>query len=243
MRLSQLLVEDTALPAQHQEGANLIYNSGEHLLSLINDMLGMAKKWVTEPLPPGQRVVALASDQPPCRILIVEEDWTSRVLLQTLLAPLGFDLRVATNGDEAIAIWAAWQPHLICMDLQMTAMDGYETTRRLRHIEQSQLRPETPMEQFKPTKIIALAARAGEGYLSALAVGCDDVVSKPLNAGVMLQKIAAHLAIEYRYGLETDGPGSGGPDGSSPLEGPPKPPQERALDEGTGSQGWGLRNG
>ena len=65
-------------------------------------------------------------------MLIVEDRWTNRRLLLKLLEPLGFELREAENGLEAIKIWEAWQPHLIWMDMRMPVMDGYEATRRIK---------------------------------------------------------------------------------------------------------------
>ena len=52
-----------------------------------------------------RRVIALAPDQPTYRILIVDDLPTNRQLLIRLLAPLGFDLREASNGQEALAVW------------------------------------------------------------------------------------------------------------------------------------------
>jgi CheY-like chemotaxis protein len=196
---SALLSREPNFSAQHQEDINIIYSSGEQMLALINGLLGMAQLAAAPSSQGSRRVVALAPGQLPCRVLIVEEDWISRVLLQALLAPLGFELQVATNGQEAIGIWANWQPHLIWMNISMADMNGYETTRCLRHIEQTQLRPETPADLFVPTKIIALTDSAGSESLKALTAGCNDVVAKPLSPDLVLQKIAEHLAVEYDY--------------------------------------------
>lgn len=198
---SNRLSRQANLSAEHREGLDIIHHSGEHLLARINGMLGLANKSaVAPPLEAQRRVVALAPDQPPCRILIVEDDWINRVLLQTLLAPLGFELQGATQGEEAILIWADWQPHLIW--IAITGLDSYETTRCLRRVEQQQLQPETPAELFVATKIIALLASAEEDGVKALAAGCNDVVAKPLQPDLMLHKIAEHLAVEYTYATE-----------------------------------------
>ncbi|NJN67865.1 MAG: PAS domain S-box protein [Chloroflexaceae bacterium] len=61
-------------------------------------------------LPP---VVALQPGQPCYRLLVVDDEWNNRLLLVNLLKPLGFDLREASNGKEAIEVWEAWSPHLI----------------------------------------------------------------------------------------------------------------------------------
>lgn len=77
-------------------------------------------------------VVGLAPGQPTYRILIVEDHWENRQLLMRLLAPLGFELREAENGQQVIALLESWTPHLIWMDIRMPVMDGYETIRRIR---------------------------------------------------------------------------------------------------------------
>ncbi|MGQ9873448.1 ATP-binding protein [Leptodesmis sp.] len=75
------------------------------------------------------KVIGVANNQPPCRILIADDDPTNRLLLNKLLKRLNFEVREANNGQEAIAQWQAWHPHLIWMDMQMPEMDGYEATR------------------------------------------------------------------------------------------------------------------
>ena len=89
------------------------------------------------PARPARRVVGLAPHHPPCRILIVEDRWENRRLLINLLQPLGFDVREAQNGQEAIAQWQTWQPHLIWMDMRMPVIDGYEATRQIRKLERT----------------------------------------------------------------------------------------------------------
>lgn len=87
------------------------------------------------PLPSPQRVIGLAPGQPACRILVVEDRWENRYLLVNLLRPIGFEVCEATNGQEAIALYKSWRPHLIWMDMRMPVVDGYEATRRIRQVE------------------------------------------------------------------------------------------------------------
>jgi signal transduction histidine kinase len=90
------------------------------------------------PEPPPRRVIGLATGQPTYRILVVEDRWENRHLLVNLLELVGFEVREARDGREAIALWQSWQPHLIWMDMRMPVMDGYEATRQIRAMEESE---------------------------------------------------------------------------------------------------------
>ncbi|MEG4357841.1 ATP-binding protein, partial [Microcoleus sp. Aus8_D1] len=65
------------------------------------------------------KVLELAPGQPTYKILTVDDKSINRQLLIKLLSPLGFEMKEASNGQEAIAIWDEWEPHLIWMDMRM----------------------------------------------------------------------------------------------------------------------------
>lgn len=133
--------------------------------------------------------IGLKPNQPTCRILVVEDQWESRTLLVKILAPLGFEVREAENGQEAVTIWQDWQPHLIWMDMQMPIMNGYEATRRIRALQKEHI-----------STIIALTASALEQEKAViLASGCDDFVYKPFQASTLLAKIQQSLGVQYLY--------------------------------------------
>jgi signal transduction histidine kinase/CheY-like chemotaxis protein len=142
-----------------------------------------------EPNVPLRRVVGLEPDQPTYRLLIVDDGWENRQLLLKLLQPLGFAVREAIHGLEALEMWEAWQPHLILMDLRMPVMDGYEATQRIRsHL------------QGEATAIIALTAHAfREEKAAIMAAGFDDVASKPFREGELFAAIAKHLGVRFVY--------------------------------------------
>ncbi len=171
-------------------------------------------------LPPqqrSQRVVGLLHPQSNYRILVVEDKRENRQLLVRLLSGIGFLVREATNGAEAIALWESWQPDLIWMDMQMPIMDGYSATRQIRQRERSQLhRAETsetpealqnsqhwdnpPAEARLHTIIIALTAHAfEEDYEVVMSVGCDDWITKPFREDILFAKMAQYLNLEYIY--------------------------------------------
>ena len=142
-------------------------------------------------LPQSQhKAIAIAPNQPQYRILLADDKWESRHLMRNLLSPLGFEIREAENGQEAIAMWRSWQPHLIWMDMQMPIMDGYEATRAIRAAQTEET----------TCKIIALTASVFNNQRSAmLELGCDDFVSKPLREDYIFDKIAEHLGVVYVY--------------------------------------------
>lgn len=138
---------------------------------------------------PIRQAVALASGQPTYRLLIVEDKWANRQLMREWLTPFEFDIREAINGEEAIACWQEWSPHLIWMDMRMPVMDGYQATREIK-----------AQSGDCPPVIIALTANAfEEDRLYALSIGCDDFVRKPCQENTILDKIAEHLGVEYQY--------------------------------------------
>jgi PAS domain S-box-containing protein len=138
---------------------------------------------------PYRTVVKLAPNQPTYRILVVEDKWESRTLLVKLLEPLGFEMREAENGREAVEIWEDWQPHLIWMDMRMPVMDGYEATQCIRgHVK------------GQATAIIALTASALEQEkVIILSSGCNDFVRKPFRDNLIFDKIREHLGVQYIY--------------------------------------------
>ncbi|NJM95881.1 MAG: PAS domain S-box protein [Phormidesmis sp. RL_2_1] len=149
------------------------------------------------PSPESQgRVVGLAAHQPSYKILVVDDVAFNRRLLTHLLTPVGFEVKQATNGKEALAQWQAWHPDLIWMDMRMPVMSGEEATRRIRALEATD--PSNPSAGQTP--IIALTASAfDDNRASAIASGCNDFVSKPLQASEIFNKMAQYLDVRYQY--------------------------------------------
>jgi signal transduction histidine kinase/DNA-binding response OmpR family regulator len=138
---------------------------------------------------PARRVIGLAPDQPRYRILVVDDRWVNRHLLLRLLEPIGFEVRDAEDGQQAISLWEEWQPHLIWMDMRMPVMDGYETTRYIKaHL------------QGQATIIIAITASAfDEEQALVLSAGCDDFVRKPFREEIVFEKMGQYLGVRYLY--------------------------------------------
>lgn len=136
-----------------------------------------------------RQVITLAPNQPDYKILVVDDKSVNRQLLVRLLAPLGFEVKEASNGQEAIVLWEAWQPHLIWMDMRMPVMDGYEATKYIKSTTQG-----------NATAIIALTASVLEQESSViLSAGCDDFMRKPFKEQKIFAALTKHLGVKYIY--------------------------------------------
>ncbi|MEI2581344.1 response regulator [Scytonema sp. PRP1] len=135
-----------------------------------------------------QQVSALAPGQPHYRILVVEDKQEIRQLMIELLQPVGFDVREANNGQEAIKLSASWRPHLVWMDMRMPLMDGYEATKRIKSAG-----------DCAPVVIALTGSAFEEDRLIALSIGCDDFVRKPFSAETIFEKMAEYLGAKYIY--------------------------------------------
>ena len=117
------------------------------------------------------------------RILYVEDNDDNIFMLHRRLSRAGFEVSIATDGEQAIALATAEKPDLIVMDLALPKVDGWEATRRLKN------QPAT-----KDIPIIALSAHAMAGHRErAFAAGCDDFESKPVDFQGLVAKIKVVL--------------------------------------------------
>ena len=119
------------------------------------------------------------------KILYVEDNDDNLFMLKMRFELLdGYEVVAAGDGEAGCAMAAAEAPDLILMDLDLPIVDGWEAARRLK------LDPRT-----RSIPIIALTAHAMTGARDkALAAGCDDFDTKPIDFDRLLQKIAALLA-------------------------------------------------
>jgi CheY-like chemotaxis protein len=117
------------------------------------------------------------------KILIVEDNEMNRDMLSRRLARRGYEIAVAVDGEQGLALARAEPPALILMDMSLPGLDGWEATRRLKSM------PET-----RAIPVIALTAHAMAGDREkAVAAGCDDFDTKPVDLTRLLDKIEALL--------------------------------------------------
>ncbi|MFB2918745.1 response regulator [Aerosakkonema funiforme] len=158
---------------------------------------------------PIQQVIGLEPNQKAYRILVADDTKDNRLLVVKLLQPIGFEVREAANGQQAVEVWENWQPHLIWMDTRMPVLNGVEAIKQIRAREKKSKRGveaaktrEKPISgnYQSPTIIIALTASVFEERRGdILAAGCNDFVSKPFQKEVIFQKLAEYLGVRYIY--------------------------------------------
>ena len=115
------------------------------------------------------------------KILLVEDNEDNRDMLTRRLQRRGFEVVVAVDGLQGIALAGSEAPDAILMDMSLPELDGWQATRRLK------AEPST-----RSIPVIALTAHAMSGDRdSALAAGCDDYETKPVDLARLIAKIEA----------------------------------------------------
>ena len=115
------------------------------------------------------------------KLLLVEDNEMNRDMLSRRLQRRGYQVIMAVDGQEGVALAHAEAPALILMDMSLPVLDGWEATRQLKAAATTQSIP-----------IIALTAHAMSGDRDkALAAGCDDYDTKPIELARLLSKIEA----------------------------------------------------
>jgi signal transduction histidine kinase/ActR/RegA family two-component response regulator len=144
--------------------------------------LPFARAEATDSAPPP----AADDDIRALRILAAEDNATNALILRALLEPAGVELRTVVNGREAVDAFHADDFDLILMDVQMPVMNGIEATRAIRERESE--------HRLSPTPILALSANVmSHQILEYELAGMDGVVAKPVDAGKLIEAIAAAM--------------------------------------------------
>jgi CheY-like chemotaxis protein len=117
------------------------------------------------------------------KILIVEDNEMNRDMLSRRLARRGYAIVTANDGEQGVAAAQAETPDLILMDMSLPVMDGWEATRRLKSEAATRRIP-----------VIGLTAHAMTGDRDkAMAAGCDDYDTKPVELPRLIEKIESLL--------------------------------------------------
>lgn len=122
-------------------------------------------------------------EAPVTKILYVEDNDDNIYMITRRLGRYGYEVIVAKDGEEGIAMVHSETPSLILMDLDLPVVDGWEATRRLKASDETRHIP-----------IIAVSAYAMDSDRErALAAGCDDFFSKPVDLKDLLERIESLL--------------------------------------------------
>src|SRR3954464_1519520 len=127
---------------------------------------------------------------PPARVLIVDDERANRQLLQIMLEPEGYDLSLATSGDEALAIVARQPPDLVVLDIMMPGMNGYVVTSRLKA---------NPATQHIPVLVLS-SLDDQNSQAHGAGAGADGFRAKPVDRRELCQLVKAMLLAARRSG-------------------------------------------
>jgi adenylate cyclase len=121
------------------------------------------------------------------KILVVDDVPANLRLLGAFLAPHGYDVITATDGQAALEVVEAASPDLVLLDVLMPRMDGYAVCRRLREREETAVLP-----------VIMVTSSTGQERMKAIEAGADDFVTKPFDQRELLTRVRSLLRIK-RY--------------------------------------------
>ena len=117
------------------------------------------------------------------KILLVEDNEMNRDMLSRRLERRGYQVVIAVDGEQGVAMAQSEAPDLILLDMSLPVLSGWEAARRLKAAPETQAIP-----------VIALTAHAMVGDREkAIAAGCDDYDTKPVEFQRLLEKIEAIL--------------------------------------------------
>jgi CheY-like chemotaxis protein len=117
------------------------------------------------------------------KLLLVEDNEMNRDMLSRRLRRLGYEVLIAVDGAEGIAMAETEQPDLVLMDMSLPVMDGWTATKKLKDASATSRIP-----------VIALTAHAMTGdEARAREAGCDDYDTKPIELPRLLEKIESQL--------------------------------------------------
>ena len=138
------------------------------------------------PQPVGE-VIGLEPGQETCRVLVVKDQPDNQILLMRLLSNVGFEVRLAANGAEAVNLFSRWRPRFIWMDRRMPVMDGVEATRRIRALDGG--------DQVKIAAVTASTFKEeDEGLKEA---GFDDIVHKPFRPEQIFARMERLMGVRF----------------------------------------------
>jgi two-component system OmpR family response regulator len=133
------------------------------------------------------------STEPRPKVLVVDDEPYIADLLSTGLSFVGFDVRTASGGQEALTLVREWRPDALVLDVMMPGVDGFEVTRRLR-------------AEGRGVPVLFLTAKDSvEDKVTGLTIGGDDYVTKPFSLEEVVARVRALLRRSGQQELVDDG--------------------------------------
>lgn len=193
----------------HTEGTGLGLAISQRIVQLmggeiqVSSQLGVGSEFsfcVTLPLAqegaievtelPSQPVVGYLGDRR--TLLVIDDRWENRAVIQNLLAQLDFEIVEAMNGEDGLEKLQVCQPDVVILDLAMPVMDGFEFLQRLRH--------DAAYTPFKRIPVIVSSASVGPtDQQLAVEQGGDTFLTKPVDAQALFQVLAEQLSLDWVY--------------------------------------------
>ncbi|MET0518148.1 MAG: ATP-binding protein, partial [Burkholderiaceae bacterium] len=134
-----------------------------------------------------RRAARIGYQGPIRRILVIDNEDADRQLLRALLEPLGFELRLAASGDEALALLPHWPADALLLDLAMPGLDGWQTLAAIRQQGLSRA----------PAAIVSANA-FDRGLENGLGVGEQDFIVKPVRIDELLDWLGRQLQLDWK---------------------------------------------
>ncbi|OUL35812.1 hypothetical protein BV372_09475 [Nostoc sp. T09] len=182
LAISQRIVElmGSTIQVQSDLGVGSIFWFEVHLPE--------ADEWVkTSQADDYGQIIGIKDRKP--KIVVVDDKWENRSVINNLLSPIGFDVTEATDGEEGWQKILEFQPDLVITDLLMPELDGFELIKRIRE-----------SETYKDITIIVSSASVFESdQHRSIEAGGNDFMAKPIQASVLFQKLRHYLNLDWIY--------------------------------------------
>lgn len=178
-KFSNLMNGDITLESVYEKGSEFTFefeyeDSGENVLLGSNEQ---------------RKVVSLTAEMKGFKVAIVDDRFENRDILIKKLAPLGFSIRMAENGLEAVELYKEWKPDIVLMDIVMPVMDGVEATRRI-----------LDLSGDHNVKIFVISASALESeQREVMEIGATVFIKKPVIFTSLLTEMHLKGGVDFVY--------------------------------------------